>query len=132
MQVTFRGVITCPNVNSNYVRVGRGSHSGLAEGTETVVYFENVTPLEPVIADSDTFTYAELADVLSATNVPRVSYDIVQAIVARREPDYPEGTVVRDANGVYWKRADSKRWKSFDPFHVHENHVPVRPLKTMP
>lgn len=91
---------------------------------------------QPVIEnDDDTLTVEELTEAMkrvigswsSSTVEWRVS-DIMRDIRAHREPDYPEGTVVEDAQGRQWKRRDagwSRRNWSTDIFPLSE---PRRPL----
>lgn len=53
---------------------------------------------------------------------------IIDTIKAFREPDYPVGTVVLDADGNWWKRHNHQQWVPFGDYILRDHDVPKRPL----
>ena len=47
------------------------------------------------------------------------------------EPEYQPGTVVRDANGTFWKRASGPYWEAFGVGEEYSHSYPVRPLRVI-
>ena len=110
-------------------------HSGECHGWTTYVERKTMTKTkcphcahehichlnDPVITDEDTFTFKELREVGGPGS-------LIQAILLRRETDYQDGTVVLDANHVFWRRSAQKTWRKFGDTGRYENHLPARPL----
>lgn len=81
-------------------------------------------------ADDDTITVKEIREAFKRLtsaahfNVPAFLRDISE----HREPEYPLGTVVKDAKGQFWQRAEGMYWASFGQVTVRTNNIPARPL----
>jgi hypothetical protein len=125
------------------VRYSTASVAGAAGEQACVVIMEDVIAearrlREPSIAnDDDVLTVGELrAWVQERFNSPgtigvtlgRDSVDKIMAdIVKHREPEYPEGIVVRDRKGKFYQRISSSTWRGFDG-RIISDGSPVRPL----
>jgi hypothetical protein len=106
--------------------------------TETVAEARRLR--EPSIAnDDDVLTVGELrqaiyrehaaAMIMSKTSADKRTDKLMANIIAHREPEYTEGTIVTDAQGIQWKRSGagwSRHGWSTDIFPLGE---PRRPLK---
>lgn len=101
--------------------------------------------LPPIANDDDVLTVGELRAWLErqmggplrndvTMKLRRESIDKLAAdIHALREPEYPEGTVVKDATGQEWKRTKSGNWRQrVWSGSIHEDSLPVRPLEVIP
>ena len=93
--------------------------------------------LSPQIAnDDDTITVGELRAALIRNNISisrsqcdNLADRLAADIHAHREPDYPEGTVVQDADGKKWLRTGVRSWKlQIWSGRVYDNSEPRRPL----
>jgi hypothetical protein len=81
-------------------------------------------------ADDDTITVKEIREAFkrqtsaAGFNVPMFLRDISE----HREPEYPLGTVVRDAKGKFWMRAEGNFWVSFGSITATMHRDLARPL----
>lgn len=93
---------------------------------------------KPVIAnDDDVLTVGELSAAMKrkwgykGTALQREVDALMADIVKNREPEYPEGIVVRDKNGEGdFYRRNKTGWTSFGGWNF-EYSIPIRPLKVM-
>ena len=97
----------------------------------------------PIANDEDELTVGELRAWLErqlsspsriqfTTSLTRDSIDKIMAdIHAHREPDYPAGTVVQDADGIDWKRKGAGWSKTIWSVSVSPLSAPVRPLTVL-
>lgn len=92
---------------------------------------------EPSIAnDDDVITVGELRawlkrrSTLSTTTIRKDGGidELAADIVSHREPEYPEGTVVRDAKKDWWFLNAVHKWESFGVSGCVNYDVPARPL----
>lgn len=88
--------------------------------------------------DEDTFTEAEIEEAVRRLRYGVLnSREIIADIKAHREPEWREGDVVKDANGVVWLRAyNSARdrvggWERPGTNGFFNHNAPMRPLKRM-
>lgn len=85
---------------------------------------------EPEIyAGSDTIVVRELSAALKRLKLYTSLEEIMADIIAHREPEYPEGTVVQDVDGKFWQRKGSG-WAGFGSSTSFLG-VPPRPLKVI-
>lgn len=87
------------------------------------------TSHEHDFTDADTVTVKELRDASRKGNVFLPS--LLAEISRNREPEYADGTVVRDAKGRWWERRRVTGWVTFGTATVYPDNSPVRPLECM-
>jgi hypothetical protein len=85
-----------------------------------------------MIPDDTVLTYGELKRwfALYGSDLARADahHTIILGILAMREPDYPGGTVVKDACGDWYIRMDHQTWQAFGTTASYPDEVPLRPL----
>jgi len=97
---------------------------------------------EPSIAsDDDVLTVRELREWQKRQNARHISPlfakdvnidGVIRDIVSHREPEYPEGTVVRDSDGKgNFYRRQGVHWSGFGSSRLWPDRHPVRPLKVI-
>jgi len=85
-----------------------------------------------MIPDDTAFTYGELKHWFALYGRGWARADthqkIIEGILAMREPDYPDGTVVKDACDDWYMRTDHQTWEAFGTTASYSHEVPLRPL----
>jgi len=117
-------------------RAGVGS---ITAGTYLASIRQNAMKKEeaPVWADSDTVTVKELLEAegrLKPQGFPSTVFSlnrILQEVSASREPEYPAGTVWKDASEIVWMRAEGEMWLRMGWSGSYSHTYPKRPLKKM-
>ena len=56
---------------------------------------------------------------------------LLKDISEHREPDYPSGSIWKDADGWVWQRLSSRTWWRMASDTTFRNDAPVRPLTRM-
>lgn len=93
----------------------------------------------PSANDDDQVTIGELREAFRKvhSNFSNMTSDhevdrLAKYIFDRREPVYPEGVIVKDANGDFWLRVDTDGrtgWLTFGEAHLYPDSDPKRPLE---
>jgi hypothetical protein len=92
------------------------------------------------MTDNDTISVAELRTAIrhlrswtAITTHDLIVNEIAEWIFAHREPEFPEGTVIKDADGKFWRRhykfTAHPTWEAFGLASIFEDTVPCRPLE---
>lgn len=72
--------------------------------------------MAPIANDDDTITIGELRAYFSGRSfADRVTDEIAEWIFEHREPEYAEGTVVKDSSGFFWRHQRDWRCGSRPP-----------------
>lgn len=115
------------------------SASGVPLSMDKLLRHLEAAHTPPAANDDDTLTVGELrayrkrADIRRTAGIVSTSADEIMAdITAHREPPYPEGTVVRDADRVLWQKTRSAGWLAFGVIEPYPDDAPVRPLEVIP
>lgn len=85
-----------------------------------------------IYAGSDTLCVRELSAALKRLRLYTSLHEIMADVVSHREPEYPEGTVVRDNDGKgQWLRREGDLWVVFGRESRFTDEYPVKPLKVI-
>jgi hypothetical protein len=94
-----------------------------------------LTPKPAAYDDAETLTLGELKKALGDVQdlTQRIAHDvaaeIMNHVMDHREPQYPEGTMVRDADGEYWQKTHPSGWLAFGVELPYPDDEPKRPLE---